>query len=84
MTKETSRIDYVKIHSNYMGNKPKRPVTMKIQQPSKLVITIKHFQHRYNNKRQENRLQRKALRPKQPVVTTVKLPHKRKKRVETK
>ena len=41
-----------------MGNKPKRPVTVKIQQPSKLVVTIAQYQHRYNNKRQEkNELQ---------------------------
>ena len=30
-TKETSRIDHTETYSNYMGNKPQRPVTVKTQ-----------------------------------------------------
>ena len=29
MTKVTSRIDHTEIHSNYIGNKPQKPVTVK-------------------------------------------------------
>ena len=53
-TEETSQIDRTKIHSNYIGNKPERPVTVKTHQPSRLVVTIVQYRQRYNSKRQEN------------------------------
>ena len=54
MTEKTSWIDHTKIHSNYITNKPQRPVTAKTRQPSKLVVTIIQYRWKYNSKRQEN------------------------------
>ena len=38
--RETSQIDHIKTYSNYIRNKPTRPVSAKGVQLNKLVVTI--------------------------------------------
>ena len=40
MIRETSQVDRTQTYSNYIRNKPKRPVSVKNIRPSKLVVTI--------------------------------------------
>ena len=53
-TCRTSQTDHTKSHSNYIKNKPKRPITAKNIQPSTLVVTIIQIRQEINDKIRKN------------------------------